>query len=60
MKETLHLLASRANAEHIFQLLAELDAGKGEICDLVQPWGSPFPNAPGLTVFIGRMWIEIF
>lgn len=37
LKETLHLLASRANAEHIFQSVAELDAGKGKARDLIEP-----------------------
>ena len=37
LKETLHLLASRANAEHIFASLAEFDAGKAVARDLIKP-----------------------
>jgi antitoxin YefM len=37
LRETLRLLATRANAEHIFRSLAELDAGKGKERALAEP-----------------------
>lgn len=36
LRETLHLLGSPANAEHLRQSLAELDAGKGFERDLIE------------------------
>ncbi len=37
IEETLHLLASPANARHLAEGIAQLDAGKGEERTLVQP-----------------------
>jgi antitoxin YefM len=37
MRETLYLLSSRANAEHLFQSMAELDAGLGVERKLIEP-----------------------
>lgn len=36
MKETAYLLASPANAEHLLESIAELDAGKGVEHDLIE------------------------
>lgn len=35
--ETLHLLSSPKNAERLLQSIAELEAGKGEVHDLIDP-----------------------
>ena len=35
MRETLHLLSTPANAEHLLRSIAELDAGKGVERDLI-------------------------
>ena len=37
MEETLHLLASPANARHLMDGIARLDAGEGEEHELIQP-----------------------
>lgn len=37
IEETLHLLASPANARHLMEGIAALDAGKGEEHELIQP-----------------------
>lgn len=37
MEETTYLLSSRANAEDLRASIAELDAGKGEAHDLIDP-----------------------
>lgn len=37
MAETLYLLGSRANAEELLESIAELNAGKGEERELIQP-----------------------
>ena len=37
LRETLHLLASRANAEHIFKSIAQLQAGSGIERQLIGP-----------------------
>lgn len=37
IEETLHLLASPANARHLLDGIAELDAGRGEERELLQP-----------------------
>jgi antitoxin YefM len=37
LRETLHILSSRANAERIFASIAELDGGKGRERALVEP-----------------------
>ena len=37
LRETIHLLSSRANAEHIFKSIAELDAGKATERTLIDP-----------------------
>ncbi|MEX6506369.1 type II toxin-antitoxin system Phd/YefM family antitoxin [Jiella sp. M17.18] len=36
IQETMHLLSSPANADHLLRSIAELDAGKGEHHDLVE------------------------
>ncbi len=36
-EETTHLLSSRANAEDLMASIAELNAGKGEEHDLIEP-----------------------
>jgi antitoxin YefM len=37
LQETLHLLASPANAKHLLEGIARLDAGEGEEHELIQP-----------------------
>ncbi|MEA3057502.1 MAG: antitoxin YefM [Sphingomonadales bacterium] len=37
IEETLHLLASPANAKHLMDGIAELDAGRGEERELIEP-----------------------
>ena len=37
MEETLHLMASPANAERLLEGIAELEAGKGIECELIEP-----------------------
>ncbi len=37
MEETLHLMASPANARHLMEGIARLDAGEGEAHQLIQP-----------------------
>lgn len=37
MEETLHLLASPANAKHLLDGIKELDAGRGEVHELIKP-----------------------
>lgn len=37
IEETFHLLASPANARHLMEGIAQLDAGKGEERELIQP-----------------------
>ena len=37
IEETLHLLASPANAKHLMDGIAELDAGRGEERKLIEP-----------------------
>lgn len=37
MEETLHLLASPANAKHLMDRIKELDAGLGKEHELIQP-----------------------
>ncbi len=37
MEETLHLLSNPANAERLRASIRELDAGKGEARDLIEP-----------------------
>ena len=37
MEETLHLLSSPANARHLMEGIARLDAGQGEEHELIQP-----------------------
>ena len=37
MEETLYLLGNAANARALFDSIAELDAGKGEAHDLIEP-----------------------
>ena len=37
LRETLHLLSTPANAEHLLRSIAELDAGKGTEHALIEP-----------------------
>jgi antitoxin YefM len=37
IEETLHLLSSPANAKHLLEGIARLDAGEGEEHELIQP-----------------------
>lgn len=37
MEETLHLMASPANAKHLLDGIKELDAGRGEVHELIDP-----------------------
>ena len=37
MEETLHLMSSPANAKHLMEGIARLDAGEGEEHELIQP-----------------------
>jgi len=37
MEETLHLMASRANAARLLESVAEMDAGRGAERDLIEP-----------------------
>jgi antitoxin YefM len=37
MEETLHLMASRTNAERLMESVAEMDAGGGAEHDLIEP-----------------------
>lgn len=37
MEETLHLMASRVNAERLLESVAEMDAGKGAEHELIEP-----------------------
>ena len=37
MEETLHLMASPANAKRLMESIAELEAGGGEVRELIQP-----------------------
>lgn len=37
MEETLHLMASPANAKRLLESIAELEAGGGEVHELIKP-----------------------
>lgn len=39
--ETLHLLRSPANARRLMESIARLEAGEGEVHDLIRPEGNP-------------------
>lgn len=37
LRETLHLLSTPANAEHLLDSIADLEAGKGKVRTLIEP-----------------------
>ena len=57
MEETAYLLRSPANAWHLLESIAELEAGKGTERELIE-WNSLCPVKPGRIIFTGKKTIN--
>ena len=53
MLETLHLLSTPANADRLLRSIAELEAGRGEVPDLLEEGRSCFRRMPGRIINSG-------